>query len=73
MKLPNSDDTIVKVKKSDLEALINANVAAYNLLDEVKTASSEVEQKVREAYNELEVAPSEISDIIVEEEVEEKE
>lgn len=64
------DEEIVKVKKSDLETLINANVKAYNLLDEIKASTAEVEEKVREAYSELEAAPSEMSDIIVEEEEE---
>jgi len=67
------EDTIVKVKKSDLEKLIDANTKVYNILDDITISSTEVGEKVKEAFSILEDAPSEISDIIVEEEVEEKE
>lgn len=62
------DDKVVKVKQSDLERLIDSNTKAYNLLDEITISSTEVAEKVREAFSILEEAPSELSDIVVEEE-----
>lgn len=62
------EDVIVKVKKSDLERLIDANVKAYNLLDEITNSSVEVGEMVNKAFGTLEEAPSEINDIIIEEE-----
>ena len=62
------EDKVVKVKQSDLERLIDANTKAYNLLDEITISSTEVAEKVKEACSTLEDAPSELSDIVIEEE-----
>jgi len=62
------EDEIVKVKKSDLEAIINANTEAYNLLDEITLCTSEVEEKVRKAHSTLESVPNELDGVIVKEE-----
>jgi len=59
-------DEVVKIKKSDLEKIINANVEAYNILDEVTTDATDVADKVKKAFSALEEAPSEIGDVIVE-------
>lgn len=64
-------DKIVKVKELDLKALIDANVKAYNLLDEITLAATEVEEKTKRAFRALEEAPNEMSDIVIEEEGEE--
>lgn len=61
-------DDIVKVKRSDLQGLIDTNMEAYNLLDEIVTASHNVSDKVSKAFKTLEDAPTEVSDIIVEDE-----
>lgn len=61
-------DEIVKVKKSDLEALINANTEAYNILYEITSTTSEVVTAVNRAFSALEVAPSEMSEIVIEDE-----
>jgi len=62
------EDKVVKVKQSDLERLVDANTKAYNLLDEITISSTEVAEKVKEACSVLEDAPSEVGDIIIEEE-----
>lgn len=62
------DEEIVRVKKSDLEKLINANVEAYNKLDEISTSATDVEEGIKSAFRTLEDMPTELSDIIVEEE-----
>lgn len=63
-------DEIVKVRKSELEKLIQANTEAYNLLDEIDTQATNVEEGIKKAFRTLEDAPSELSDIIVEDEEE---
>lgn len=65
-----SDDTVVRVKRIDLEKLIDANVKAYNILDNISYSSVEVGEKVKEAISILEDVPCELCEdiIIVEEE-----
>jgi uncharacterized protein YjgD (DUF1641 family) len=58
-------DEIVKVKRDDLERLVNNSIEAYNLLDEAGSDLSDVANKLRKAYNALEDSPPEMSDIIV--------
>lgn len=63
-----NDEIIVKIKKSDLQALIDANTEAYNLLDEASTFASNAAENVKRAFSILEDVPLEINDIIVEDE-----
>jgi hypothetical protein len=64
-------DEIVKVKKSDLERLIDANTEAYRILDNLGSQAEETATAIKDAYRALEDAPSEMSEIIIEEEGEE--
>jgi len=63
-----SDDKVVKVKQSDLERLIAANIEAYNKLDEISTSATDVEMGIKEAFRALEDMPTELSEIVTEEE-----
>lgn len=63
-------DEIVKVKKSELEALIDANTKAYNILDELTTPATDIEEGIRKAFSALEDAPTEVSSMIVEDDEE---
>ena len=63
-----SDDKVVKVKQSDLERLIAANIEAYNKLDKISTSVSDVEMGIKEAFEALEDMPTELSEIVTEEE-----
>ena len=60
-------DEIVKIRKVDLKALIDANIEAYNLLDDIGAfALSDISGSIKKATSTLEAAPSDMSDIIVE-------
>ncbi len=61
-------DDIVKVKKSDLEKLLDANTKAYQILDEITGSAKDVAEMVNAAFSILEDAPREMGDIIIEEE-----
>lgn len=63
-----NDDAIVKIKKSELERIIDKVARAYNVLDETRAVADDLADKIREAYKELEDLPVDSTDIIEEEE-----
>jgi len=63
-----SESEIVKIKRSDLKALMDANTEAYNLLDNISTYVSEVETAIKRSLSVLEDVPSDMSDLIIEDE-----
>lgn len=64
----NDKDKIVKVKRSDLQGLIDANIEAYNILDEIDKYADDTSEGIKRAFRRLEDVPTEISDMIVEDE-----
>lgn len=64
----NDKDEIVKVKRSDLQGLIDANIEAYNILDEIDKYADDTSEGIKRAFRRLEDVPSEVSDMIVEDE-----
>lgn len=68
----DDDDKIVRVKKKDLQGLIDANTEAYNALDNITMSLDNVQEGVKKAFNALEDAPTSVDDLIVEDEEEEK-
>lgn len=66
-------DEIVKIKKSDLEALLNANDKAYKILDNISTSASEINEGIINAVSALEDCPSYIDYIIIKDDENSKE
>jgi len=61
-------DEIIKVRKSELQKLLDANVEAFSILDGLTTDIDDVNSLVKKAFRSLEDAPAEISDMIINEE-----
>lgn len=64
----NDKDEIIKVRRSDLQELIDANIEAYNILNEIDKYADDTSEGIKRAFRRLEDVPTEVSDMIVEDE-----